>query len=366
MEIVENRSVDKAPMLEKVTILDDPSSQIDAICLSDSSNLLAVSASRIFANTWGGTLKVFKSSTDRAFVEAEEVELTGGNCASLIFVKALKSNAPETIVAASDSGDISIWNCEENGRNLACQKSFAAHEKVVSCLAACKSQSMSFFSGSYDSSVKFWNADRLIRKFQGHQAPVGCIASCDGVRLSSASVTLCVSGGFDKCAYVWDLRASELAISLSADANINSLDWNSDICENIITTGDGDGQTSVYDIRLPFQPLFKFQKSKGSIGCIASLGRNADSGARYAIGSDDMSCALIDSKISTSFDDQDFSKNEEEYMLADDLSSPYVLEAINECILKDHVDYIRALAWNKLNGNLLSAGWDGRILCYKV
>ena len=77
MDIVENRSVDKAPMVEKVTILDDPSSQIDAICLSDSSNLLAVSASRIFANTWGGTLKVFKSSKDRAFVEAEEVELTG-------------------------------------------------------------------------------------------------------------------------------------------------------------------------------------------------------------------------------------------------------------------------------------------------
>ena len=93
--------------------------------------------------------------------------------------------------------------------------------------------------------MKFWNADRLIRKFQGHQAPVGCIASCDGVRLSSASVTLCVSGGFDKCAYVWDLRASEPAISFSADANINSLDWNSDICENIITTGDGDGQTSI-------------------------------------------------------------------------------------------------------------------------
>ena len=81
-----------------------------------------MSASRIFANTWGGTLKVFKSSKDHAFVEAEEVALTAGNCASLIFVKALKSNAPETIVAASDSGDISIWNCEENGGNLACQK----------------------------------------------------------------------------------------------------------------------------------------------------------------------------------------------------------------------------------------------------
>ena len=88
---------------------------------------------------------------------------------------------------------------------------------------------------------------------------------------------------------------------------------------------------------------FKFQKRGGSIGCIASFRRNADSGARYAIGSDDMTCALIDSKISTSFDDQDFSKNEEEYMLADDLSSPYVVETINECILEDHVDYIRAL-----------------------
>ena len=67
---------------------------------------------------------------------------------------------------------IYLFGTAENGRNLACQKSFAAHEKVVSCLAACKSQSMSFFSGSYDSSVKFWNADRLIRNFQGHQAPV--------------------------------------------------------------------------------------------------------------------------------------------------------------------------------------------------
>ena len=283
------------------------------------------------------------------------------------FVKALKSNAPETIVAASDSGDISIWNCEENGGNLACQKSFAAHEKVVSCLEACKSQSMSFFSGSYDFFSEVLECGQAYSKVsRASGPPVGCIASCDGVRLSSASVTLCVSGGFDKCAYVWDLRASEPAISFSADANINSLDWNSDICENIITTGDGDGQTSMYDIRLPFQPLFKFQKRGGSIGCIASSRRNADSGARYAMGSDDMTCALIDSKISTSFDDRDFSKNEEEYMLADDLSSPYVVETINECILEDHVDYIRALAWNKSNGNLLSAGWDGRIMCYKV
>ena len=77
MDIVEKMSVDKAPMVEKVTILEDPSSQIDAMCLSDSSNLLAVSASRIFANAWGGTLKVFKSSKDHAFVEAEEVALTG-------------------------------------------------------------------------------------------------------------------------------------------------------------------------------------------------------------------------------------------------------------------------------------------------
>ena len=365
MEIVECTSVDKDPMMEKVTILDDPSSQVDSMCLNHNSNLLAVSASRIFANTWCGTLKVFKSSKDRSFVKAEEVELTGGNCASLIFVKALKSNAPETIVAASDSGDISIWNCEENGGNLVCQKSFAAHEKVVSCLETCKNQSMSFFSGSYDFSVKLWNADRLIRKFQGHKAPVSCIASCDGVHLNSDSVTLCVSGGFDKCAYVWDLRTPEPAISFGADASINSLDWNSDICRNIITTGDGDGQTSMYDIRLPFQPLFKFQKSAGSIGCIASLAKSADSGVRYAIGSDNMTCSLVDSKISASFDDQDFSKNEEQYMLADDLSSPYKLEMIDQHILKDHSDYIRALAWNKSNGDLLSGGWDGRVLCYK-
>ena len=73
-----------------------------------------------------------------------------------------------------------------------------------------------------------------------------------------------------------------------------------------------------------------------------------------------MTCALIDSKISTSFDDQDFSKNEEEYMLADDLSSPYVVETINECILEDHVDYIRALAWNKFERQLVVCrlGWS--------
>ena len=63
-----------------------------------------------------------------------------------------------------------------------------------------------------------------------------------------------------------------------------------------------------------FDYLFSFLSSKKVEALVvASLGRNTDSGARYAIGSDGMSCALIDSKISTSFDDQDFSKNEEEY-----------------------------------------------------
>ena len=84
MDIVEKMSVDKAPMVEKVTILEDRLTVLTHMCLSDSSNLLAVSASRIFANEWGGTLKVFKSSKDHAFVEAEEVALTAGNCASLI------------------------------------------------------------------------------------------------------------------------------------------------------------------------------------------------------------------------------------------------------------------------------------------
>ena len=101
----------------------------------------------------GWDIESFQVEQNHAFVEAEEVALT----VEIRIIDFCKSSeiAPETIVAASDSGDISIWNCEENGGNLACQKSFAAHEKVVSCLEACKSQSMSFFSGSYDSSVKF-------------------------------------------------------------------------------------------------------------------------------------------------------------------------------------------------------------------
>ena len=48
-------------------------------------------------------------------------------------------------------------------------------------------------------------------------------------------------------------------------------------------------------------------------------------------------------------------------MLADDLSS-YVVETINECISRI-IDYIRALAWNKSNGNLLSElGWSHYVL----
>eukprot|EP00943_MAST-04B_sp_MAST-4B-sp1_P002132 g2132.t1 len=356
----------------RTTIIDESKSQIDSIYLSETSQLLAVSLSNIFADTWSGKLKVFRANAQHVYSEIESVDLIGGNSASVIFLKTLKSKAPELLLTASDSGDIYIWNCEDNGSNLSYIKHFVAHERVVSCLCPCKSRPLSFYSSSYDFFVNFWTEDRLVRQFQGHAGPVTCVTCCSGDSTlnDSNSGNLCLSGGLDNCAFIWDLRASDPVTCFKADANVNALNWNSDISENIILLGDGDGQVSMYDIRYPFKALYEMDKRKGNINSITSFFSENNKQLNYVIGSDDTTCSIISGNMDVDKELENGMNNDDDddlmFANVQNISSPYRINMTSNYQLNDHKDYVRAIKWNKQSNMLLTGGWDGCLYSYAL
>ena len=110
-----------------------------------------------------------------------------------------------TCRAASEDATLKVWSAEIGGTELLSLKGHTGSLTSVAFSADGKR----IVSGSYDKTVKVWDADKGTETLtlKGHTQPVSSVAfSADGKRI--------VSGSYDKTVKVWDADKGTETLSL--------------------------------------------------------------------------------------------------------------------------------------------------------
>lgn len=325
--------------------------QIDCVRFS-ANGLLAVSVSSLFNDVWGGSVKLFCRQSSGEFMETKHIDLVGGNSSSLLFLKTLKLKEPEILVAASESGDVFFWNCDEEGLLVSPLGLVSGgHDKLVSCITAVGTKSRgSFYSASYDRTIKLWNVSQTkapLQTFVGHSGPISSVSSCQHNACSL------VSGSFDRSILLWDKRQNRNVGKILSKSMVHAVSWDCKY-EHVFVSGHGDGSCCMYDTRNPCEPIFKHLSHNGAVCAVSCRPvESEEGGCVYAVGSDDHMVSLFSVSVALAEDPRVSAVPVYTFSA---LSNPRIARTFG-----NHTDYVRSLAWSQEGRSLVTAGWDGRV-----
>uniref|UniRef100_A0AAY4CA61 Methylosome protein WDR77 n=1 Tax=Denticeps clupeoides TaxID=299321 RepID=A0AAY4CA61_9TELE len=266
---------------------------------SDGTLLLA--ASSLTGRCWLGSIWVYsdpKLAPNEGFCKAG-VQTEAG-------VTDAKWVSEKSVLMASDSGAVELWDLSEDERLLVNRFSRHDHDHIVTCVSPAAGARHAV-SGGMDCCIKVWDLgeEAVITTYNAHALPVSCVAC------SPVDDALFISCGQDGRLLLWDKRKPKPASRL----------------------GDELGRVTVKDL----QAAERVQTLKSHSRRVSRIAFSSHSTPLLASASDDCSVAVVNSELREIYRD------------------------------RRHQDFVRGLCWAPAaSDTLTTAGWDHQVLHHDV
>lgn len=287
---------------------------------------LLLGASSLTGRTWQGSLWVYSNAEqapNEGFCKAG-VQTEAG-------VTDVKWLTEKSIILASDSGALELWELTEDERLLVNKWTKYEHDNIVTCVSPMSGASGAV-TGSMDCSVKVWDfsQETVVSAYHAHTD------SLNGVVCSPTDDSLFVSCGQDGRVLLWDTRKPNKPAS--------RIDIPSPLCcpsavawhphhRSTIAVGDELGQVTVKD----FQGTEPGQVQNVHNRRVNVLSFSTHSAALLASASNDCSVAVMNSELKEIYRDQ------------------------------RHQDFVKGVSWLHGGANTLTTvGWDHAVLHHSV
>ncbi|XP_049621726.1 methylosome protein 50 [Suncus etruscus] len=286
---------------------------------------LLLGASSLSGRCWAGSLWLFKdpsAAPNEGFCSAG-VQTEAG-VADLTWV------GDRSILVASDSGAVELWELDENESLIVSKFCKYEHDDIVSSVSALSSGTRAV-SGSKDFCIKVWDLTQqtVQNSYRAHSGEVTCVAASpheDSVFLSCSE---------DNRVLLWDTRCPKPASQMDCNTSgflPTSLAWHPQQSE-IFVLGDESGTISFVSTKSTSSTLSKPVHSQ----CITGLVFSPHSAPFLASVSEDCSLAVLDSGLDEVFRSQ------------------------------AHRDFVRDATWSPLNHSLVTTvGWDHQVVHHVV
>lgn len=243
----------------------------------------------------------------------------------------LKWVSEKSVLLASDSGALELWELSEDEHLLVNRFSKHDHDNIVTSVSTVADAS-SAVTGSMDCRIKIWDLgqETVVTTYNAHTKPVSCV-SC-----SPLEDSLFLSCGQDGRLLLWDRRkpdkpASRLDME-SPDCSPTYVAWHPHQ-RSTIAYGDELGRVVLKDLQGSQPTVTKTAHSRR----VSRLAFSTHSTPLLASISDDCSLAVMNSEL--------------EEQLRD----------------RQHQDFVRGVCWRHGGSDsLTTVGWDHQVLHHTV
>ncbi|XP_076857557.1 methylosome protein WDR77 [Brachyhypopomus gauderio] len=283
--------------------------------------MLLVGASSLTGRCWLGSIWVYgdpKLAPNEGFCKAGVQTEAGLTEARWL--------TDRTIIVASDSGAVELWELTEDERLLVNRFSQHEHDHMVTAISPTASASHAV-SSSMDGSIKVWDLSQeaVISTYSAHSMPVNSV-SCSPVEDS-----LFLSGAQDGRLLLWDRRKSKPASRLEMappGCCPTAVVWHPHQTSTI-AYGDELGRVTLRDI----QAAGGVQTVNTHRRRVCGLAFSSHSSPQLASVSDDCSVAVMNGELREIYRDS------------------------------RHQDFVRGVCWAPAGSDVLTtAGWDHQVL----
>ncbi|XP_028854624.1 methylosome protein WDR77 [Denticeps clupeoides] len=290
---------------------------------SDGTLLLA--ASSLTGRCWLGSIWVYsdpKLAPNEGFCKAG-VQTEAG-------VTDAKWVSEKSVLMASDSGAVELWDLSEDERLLVNRFSRHDHDHIVTCVSPAAGARHAV-SGGMDCCIKVWDLgeEAVITTYNAHALPVSCVAC------SPVDDALFISCGQDGRLLLWDKRKPKPASRLDVVAPSccpTTAAWHPRQ-SSTVAYGDELGRVTVKDL----QAAERVQTLKSHSRRVSRIAFSSHSTPLLASASDDCSVAVVNSELREIYRD------------------------------RRHQDFVRGLCWAPAaSDTLTTAGWDHQVLHHDV
>ncbi|TWW62127.1 methylosome protein 50 isoform X1 [Takifugu flavidus] len=291
-----------------------------------SDGTLLLGASSLGGRCWQGSLWIYSNPA-----KAPNEELCKAGVQTEAGVVDAKWVSDKSVVVASDSGALELWELAENEHLLVNRFTKHDHDGIVTTVSPVTG-SNSAVTGSMDCRIKVWDLSQqtLVTTYNAHTQPVHCVAC------SPAEESLFISCGQDGRVLMWDRR--------KPDKPATCLDVESPRCpatavawhphhRSTIALGDESGRVTVKD--LVGTELVRSEKVHSRR--VNSLAYSTHSTPMLASVSDDCSLVVLNSEL--------------------------------QQVLRDrrHQDFVNDVCWLQGGSDTLTTvGWDHLVLHHTV
>lgn len=296
-------------------------------CRSDGS--FSCTSSTLTGNVWDGGLWFFDNWEHYKQIPNLDMYVTATHTG----ISDIKWYNNLNLIAATDSGDLEIWQLIAPGNELENKGNLAAgHDEMVLCVGVTcegEEEGRRVISGGADGRVILWDmiTMKYTKSYKGH---VGWLTSLD-THPTQSNVFITV--GMDSHMKLWDVREPSLVTHSTAPptsvGNYQSVAWSLPD-EFTIAAGGESGCVNFYDTRSFVKPTILTQPHTRDVhrvsfspvmkGVLASV-------------SDDFTVHVYDS-------------TSQSVMLSE----------------KSHEDFVHGLSWQHDGSTLLTCGWDGKVV----
>ncbi|KAF7693553.1 methylosome protein 50 [Silurus meridionalis] len=287
--------------------------------------MFLLSASGLKARCWLGSVWVYSDSKlapSEGFCKAGLQTEAGLNDVNWL--------TDRSIITATDSGAVELWDLAEDDRLLVNRFSRHEHDDVVTTISP-GGDAHHAVSGSMDCRVKVWdlNQEAVINTYTVHSRAVNCV-SC-----SPTDQSLFLSCAQDGRLLLWDRRKPKPASRLdvvSPSCSVTAVVWHPNQTSTI-AYGDELGRVTLTD----FQAAGKTQTMNTHTRRVSELTFSSHSSPLLASVSDDCTVAVVNTEFREIYRDS------------------------------RHQDFVHGVCWAPGGSDVLTtAGWDHQVLHHNV
>lgn len=202
----------------------------------------ALASSSLSGRVWDGALWVFQTVAD--FQQCPNLDMVASRtCAGISDLIWLKDDS--SLLLASDSGELEVWNCRLPGNSMEYQASLVSHDDMVLCVDAIAGGER-VVSGGADRRVIVWDVDTLseVTSYKGHSDVVLSVAG------HPSSRDCFISTSQDGSVRLWDLRKPTPGNKFRAcKSEVHTAVGWSNIQEYSVALGNQNGKVEIFDMR---------------------------------------------------------------------------------------------------------------------